>query len=320
MSTARLALNLLSPAGRNARLSILIFHRVHATPDPMFPGEVDVPRFREILGWVKDAFQVLPLDEAVQRLHQGTLPARAAAITFDDGYLDNHQQALPLLEEAGLSACFFIATGFLDGGRMWNDTLIEAARRSTLDALDVRALSTAYADLDPLPLGSWDERRSAAEQLIRRTKYLPLQERLDLVAEVARISAAILPDDLMMSSAQLRDLRARGMVVGAHTVNHPILARLPLDEARSEISTGREVLEDLLGERIGLFAYPNGKPGEDYLPEHARLVRELGFDAAVTTAPGAARWGQDLMQIPRFTPWDRTPGRFALRMMLNLRS
>lgn len=321
MSPSRLALNLLSPAGAHGRLSIFIFHRVHATPDPMFPGEVDVPRFRELLGWVKDAFQVLPLDEAVQRLQQGNLPARAAAITFDDGYADNHQQALPLLEEAGLSACFFIATGYLDGGRMFNDTLTEAARRSRLADLQVlRDLHPAYADLPALPLRHWDDRREAAEQLIRRTKYLPMSERQELVDAVAARCGEPLPEDLMMTAAQLRDMRARGMVIGAHTLKHPILARLDRDAARQEIDQGRQALESLLGERVGLFAYPNGKPGEDYLPEHVEMVRDLGFDAAVTTSPGAARQGDDRFQIPRFTPWDRTPGRFALRMMMNMRA
>jgi hypothetical protein len=117
----------LSPAGPGARLSVLIFHRVLARPDPLFPGRGGRPStFDAICRWLRHWFEVLPLDRAVQALRDGTLPARAAAITFDDGYADNHDLALPMLEAAGLSACFFIATGFLDGGRMWNDVLIEA--------------------------------------------------------------------------------------------------------------------------------------------------------------------------------------------------
>jgi 2-methylisocitrate lyase-like PEP mutase family enzyme len=72
-----------------------------------------------------------------------------------------------------------------------------------------------------------------------------------------------------------------------------------------------------LGRRIDLFAYPNGRPGRDYAPEHAKLVRELGFKAAVSTSWGAARSGHDLYQLPRFTPWDKTPLRFVLRLFRN---
>ena len=66
--------------------------------------------------------------------------------------------------------------------------------------------------------------------------------------------------------------------------------------------------EDLLGERVGLFAYPNGKPGEDYLPESVEVVRSLGFDAAVSTQWGASRFGDDLLQIKRFTQWTGSGG------------
>lgn len=129
---------LLSPSGARARLSVLIFHRVLPQPDPLFPDEIDAARFDAILGWLRSWFNVLPLDEAAQRLKDGSLPARAAALSFDDGYADNHDIALPLLQKHGLPCSFFIATGFLDGGRMWNDTLIESIRLSTKPLLDLR--------------------------------------------------------------------------------------------------------------------------------------------------------------------------------------
>jgi hypothetical protein len=68
---------------------------------------------------------------------------------------------------------------------------------------------------------------------------------------------------------------------------------------------------------VRLFAYPNGSPRRDYHAEHAALARELGFDAAVSAAWGAARAGDDLYQIPRFTPWDRADWRFGLRLAHN---
>jgi peptidoglycan/xylan/chitin deacetylase (PgdA/CDA1 family) len=303
---------LLSPAGAKARLSVLIFHRVLPKPDPLFPGEVDAAQFDAMLGWLRRWFQVLPLDEATARLKAGTLPSRAAAITFDDGYADNHDVALPLLKQHGLSATFFIATGFLGGGRMFNDSVIETVRRCRLAELDVSALG-----LGRHGLGELAQRQTAIQQLIRGIKYLELDERRQLTERIAEAAQVELPTDLMMSPDQVRALRAAGMQIGAHTVNHPILARLDLDTAGREIAESRRYLEDLLGERVGLFAYPNGKPGSDYLPEQARLVESLGFEAAVTTAWGAARQGCDPFQIPRFTPWDRSRARFGLRLARN---
>ncbi|MDG0852771.1 polysaccharide deacetylase family protein [Roseateles puraquae] len=313
-------LSLLSPAGAGARLNVLIFHRVLAQPDPLFPDEVDAARFDEILGWVKSWFNVLPLDEAARRLADGSLPARAAVLTFDDGYADNHDIALPLLRRHGLPCSFFVATGFLDGGRMWNDTLIESIRRSALPTLDLRGLQDGRGDdLGQHVLGDTAHRRAAIAALIGRVKYLPPEPRLACVNAIATRAEVAPPDDLMMSGAQVRALRAAGMQIGAHTVSHPILATLQPQQAADEIARSRDVLQALLGEKVGLFAYPNGKPGSDYLPDvHPGIVRELGFDAAVSTRWAAARRGDDIFQIPRFTPWDRSRLKFGLRLLRNL--
>lgn len=310
----RTALSLASPAGARAALSILIFHRVHARPDPLFPGEPDAERFDALLGWLRDWFRVLPLDEAVERLRRGALPARAAAITFDDGYADNLEVAAPLLRRHGLTATFFVTTGFLDGRRMWNDAVVDAVRHAQADALDA-----SFAGLGTLPLRTVGDKRAAVESLLRALKHRPPQARDEAVARVAGACRADLPPGPMMSPAQVRALHALGMGIGAHSVTHPILARLPEVRARAEIAEGREVLEGLLGERVRLFAYPNGKLGDDYDARHVAMVRALGFDAAFTTHWAAARAGVDPLQLPRFTPWDATRARFGLRLLGNLR-
>jgi len=305
-------LRLALPGGAAGRLSVLIFHRVLRQPDPLLPEETDAAYFDWQMRIVKSCFNVLPLSEAVERLSRGSLPPRALCITFDDGYADNHEVALPILQRYGLPATFFVATGFLDGGRMWNDSIIEAIRRATGDAIDLEPLG-----LGRHPIGTAARRQAATSAVIRQIKYRPLQERLDLVAALADRAGVSLPTDLMMSSLQVRSLQQAGMEIGAHTANHPILARLSREQARTEIVAGRESLEELTGIRVTLFAYPNGRPGEDYLPEHVRLVGELGFAAAFTTSCGAARCDSDRLQLPRFGPWDRTAARYLVRLGYN---
>ncbi len=312
--TLRLAMRIVSPPGPAATLSILIFHRVLAQPDPLFPGEPDVARFDALLGWLRAWFNVLPLHDALRGLARGALPARAAAITFDDGYADNLLHAVPLLRKHGLHATFFVASGFLDGGRMWNDSLIEALRATRCTHLDA-----GLAGVPVLPLRSLAERRAALDCLIPALKHLEPAARAAAVRQVAECCAVPLPDDLMLSSAQLRALRDAGMAIGAHTLSHPILARLEPAQARREIAEGRARLETLLGERVALFAYPNGKAADDYRREHVDMVRELGFDAALTTNPGVNDRYTDPFQLARFTAWDRPRWRFGLRMLDNLR-
>ena len=312
----RTALRFLSPSGAGARLSVVLFHRVLAAPDPLFPDDIDQTCFRKICDWLATWFTVLPLDQALRQQADGCLPARALSITFDDGYADNHDLAMPILRDRGLSATFFIATGFLNGGRMWNDTVVEAMRRSPHQALELSALD--LAGLDRVDLSSADARRQATHRVLSATKYLPLAERQQTVDHLARLSGAPLPNDLMMSTAQLRAMQAAGMQIGAHTVTHPILARLGDQQAAEEINAGKAALESLLQQPMTLFAYPNGKPGQDYLPRDVDLVRQAGFSAAVSTAHGAWRPGRDdRFQLPRFTPWDTQRLRFGVRMARN---
>jgi peptidoglycan/xylan/chitin deacetylase (PgdA/CDA1 family) len=304
----------MSPAGAGAPLSVLIFHRVLTEPDPLFPDEMHARRFDQMCQWLASWFNVLPLDQAVAGLKAGNLPARSACITFDDGYADNYRVAMPILRRHGLTATFFIATGFLDGGRMWNDTLIESVRGCKASQLDLSSLG-----LPALALKSMDDRKAAIATLINQIKYRPVDERVAVTERVARQAGVQLPGDLMMTSQEVLAMRRAGMQIGAHTVSHPILARLSDAQARQEIGDSKQFLERLLGERVGLFAYPNGKPGEDYSPQSVDIVRGLGFDAAVSTTWGASRGGDDVFQIRRFTPWDNTRLRFGARLLANLR-
>lgn len=315
MKLSRVLANVFSPGGTRGVLSILIFHRVLQRQDPLFPDEVDAARFDQLLNWVGTCFSVVPLDHAVEGLKVGRLPPRALSITFDDGYADNYTVALPILQKHGMSATFFIASDFLDGGRMWNDTVIESVRGSPSDELDLRVVG-----LGQYRIGSVEERRSAIDRILPQIKYLALSSRAETVSALANICGAQLSNDLMMTSVQLRALRAAGMVVGGHTRRHPILARLDDSAAFDEIVGGKADLESILGERLSLFAYPNGKPGKDYLARHVDMVRRAGYCCAVTTSSGVSRCGADVFQLPRFTPWDRTPLRFNLRLIDNMRS
>jgi peptidoglycan/xylan/chitin deacetylase (PgdA/CDA1 family) len=123
----------------------------------------------------------------------------------------------------------------------------------------------------------------------------------------------------MLTRQQVRGLRDLGFEVGGHTVNHPILARIDAARARKELAENKEDLEALLGERLRSFAYPNGTPERDFGVEHARMVRSLGYETAVTTRPGASGPQTNPFLLPRFTPWDRAPLKFCLRMVLNMR-
>ena len=123
--------------------------------------------------------------------------------------------------------------------------------------------------------------------------------------------------NLMMREEQVRELHSVGMEISAHTVTHPISLNTAPGAARREIAESGRRLAEIVRQPIRVFAYPNGKPGQDCGPEHVRMVREAGYAAAVSTGWGVAKSRSHKFQLLRFTRWDRTPGGFALRLVRN---
>lgn len=300
----------------SSRLSILIFHRVHARPDPLFPYEPDAQRFDAIVRYVAATYRVMTLKEAVGHMEQGVLPPRSLVITFDDGYADNAEVALPILQRYGAPATFFVSTGFLDGGRMWNDSVIECIRACRHDQIDLGVF-----DLGRRSLTTPTERSQVIDALLPRIKYLTLSGREKAIARLLRLcDVAELPRNLMMHSEQVIAMHRAGMEIGAHTVNHPILTSITPSEAEFEIAEGRRRLESLIDAPVVSFAYPNGKPGQDYDHTHVAMVRDLGYRGSVSTSPGVAKVGDDMYQLPRFTPWGRSLSVWGFRLALNQRN
>lgn len=317
----RLAGNLLALV-RRRRLCILTYHRVLAQPDPLLGGEIDLASFRWQMQLLAKGFTVLPLAEALQRLQQNSLPPRAVSITFDDGYRSVHTLALPVLQQLGLPATVFATTGFVEHGSMWNDRILHAVRRLPADATDWQALGLPQAllptasDLRHDP----DARTHLATLLDAHVKYLPPTERQRVIEALERHAGpASLTDqadqDLMLDRDMLVALAQAGVEIGGHTTSHPILSRLDDAQARHEITDNKVALEGILGRRLRLFAYPNGKPGLDYDQRHVAMVRGAGYEAAFTTAGGSAGAEHDCYQIPRGRPWDRRPLMFGLRLL-----
>lgn len=304
---------MLSPGGARSRLSSFIFHRVLATPDPLLPGEPDAREFDLILQWIGGQFEVLPPLEACERLRSNSLPARAAIVTFDDGYRDNREIALPILQRHRMPAAFFIATGFLNGGAMFNDRVIEAVRGARVGRIDARWLGAGEIALE-----DDEQRRDALARLLPAVKYLPLAQRLEAVARLEEACDARSQPAPMMTDAQVLELHRAGMEIGGHTRSHPILRLLDDRDAAAEIVAGRDDLAAITGQRPALFAYPNGRPGDDFDARHCTMAKDAGFRFAFTTRGGASTAVDAPFMLRRHTPWARSALRFRAQALRNL--
>lgn len=312
----RVLTTLAAPAGARARLSVFYFHRVLAEPDVMLPRALDARMFGRILDWIGAQFRVLDPLEACEALAEGRLPSRPAVISFDDGYRNNYDVALPLLRERQMTAVFFVASGFLDGSLMFNDRVIEAIRSASEESVCIPTADEGPSE--ELPLRDDVDRRTAIARFLRAVKHRPPRERDRCISDLERQVGAAARTELMMRPEHVRALHRGGMRIGGHTRTHPILCATDDLEAQREIDGGLEDLASLIGERPALFAYPNGKRQVDYDARHVAMVRRSGCRFAFSTEPGAASASTEPLELPRFTPWIRTRTRFSLQALQNL--
>lgn len=295
-------------------LSILIYHRVLPEYDFMRPSEPTIKDFDWQMSLVSRYFTPLSLAKALELMDRGELPENAICVTFDDGYADNESCALPILKKWKIPATVFVSTGFINGGRMWNDTVVETIKCAG-EYIDLRKVG-----LDEYTFKDSESKRTVAQKILTEIKHREVEQRAEAVDFIESLAEQSLPNDLMATDQQILNLDAAGVEIGGHTVNHPILAKLNDARAEQEIIDGKVHLESILSKRLRYFAYPNGKLGVDYLESQVRIVKEAGFEAAVSTTWGVSTGNSDRYQLARFTPWDKRPDKFLLRLLMNQKS
>lgn len=274
-------------------------------------SEINLIEFDTIFRWLSKFCQCYQLNYIFRENKKCRVGKQGLSVTFDDGYADNYEIAMPILKRYRISATFFIASGYLNGGWMWNDGIIEAASKT--DQLDLDLTKIGYENY---PLTTITDKKNCIDDLLNNIKYLPTEKRTELAKRILEIADVPEPTHLMMTDEQVQQMHQAGMEIGGHTVNHPILTSVDKATSRREINENKEYLESLIGEPLHSFAYPNGKPGKDYGPEHVALVKEAGYQCAVSTAWGRVNKNSDPFQLPRFTPWDKNPWKFMLRLKL----
>jgi peptidoglycan/xylan/chitin deacetylase (PgdA/CDA1 family) len=295
------------------KLSVFLFHKVPQQCDPLVPADVNMARFEQLLDHTFSKLHVLPLEEAIGRLQAGTLPRRAACITFDDGYPDWLAGVAPALRRRNLHATFFITSGQFDGVPLWHERILAAVHRLPGPLLDL-----GIPFLPAQPVGSIDERRRQVQRLEQVLKYLTLFRREQILMQLEAEAGVRATDVPVMSEVQLRDLHSQGFGIGAHTALHPILDYCNPDEVEREIGGARERLQAIVRGPVNGFAYPNGRPYADFSRLHVDAVKRAGYRYAVTTHWGVAGASTSRFQIPRFTPWAEHDWHVTYQLVRNL--
>jgi peptidoglycan/xylan/chitin deacetylase (PgdA/CDA1 family) len=245
---------------------------------------------------------LISVDEMHRRLMAREFGRRFACVTFDDGYRDNKQWAYPILKQADVPFAIYVATGFADRlGKLWWLALEQVIARNARFALVMNGRETHF---DCADVGAKVE---AFEKLYWWLRGLPSEQALlstmdDLAARYGVDMAAFCAEQCM-DWREIGELAGDPLVtIGAHTVNHPMLAKAAEGDVRTELKMSRAVIAAALGKAPEHLAYPYGDPTTAGTREF-RIAAELGFKTAVTTRPGVlfAEHADHLTALPRLS-------------------
>jgi peptidoglycan/xylan/chitin deacetylase (PgdA/CDA1 family) len=272
-------------------LTVLTYHRINDDPagQPFDDGVIDASsaELDAQVGLLRRHFNLIGLEDLLRFLAGRPLPKNPAIISFDDGYRDCFDRALPVLEKHGAKAVFFIPTSYLSERRVfWWDRIAYAIKRSRVDRLRL-----TYPEPIELELG--DRPASVIRRLqaiVKRRYALDIQRFLEELTQAACVewSAELerrYADDLIMTWDQVRSMRAAGMEIHSHTRTHRILQTVPASELVAELAGARADLEEQLGEPVRALSYPVGYPIAKN-PVIRSAVQDAGYDLGFSNTSG----------------------------------
>jgi peptidoglycan/xylan/chitin deacetylase (PgdA/CDA1 family) len=267
--------------------AILMFHHVQPAGAPLVMNQglaITPDFFAQTIETLLDlGFDLVSLDQAVDALAAGGRTRPFAALTFDDGYRDNFEYAVPILNQFAAPYAIYVAPGFADGAlRAWWEDLELAIQRLS------RIVIAIDGDNVDLPAGDRASKRAAAAVLGPRLRQLPGEQARDLAANLLAHSGVEVPrgDPIFMAWDEIRTLAKSPLcTIGAHTMTHARLAGLDLAGARFEMQESKRRVEAELAAPVRHFAYPYGGADAAGRREFA-LAEEAGFVSATTTRPG----------------------------------
>lgn len=274
-------------------LRILAYHRVMPVPDPEhYPFDMEListtpEEFRAQMLLVRERYRPMRLSDVAAAINAGeSLPPDAVVITFDDGYDDNYRIVYPILKELGVPATFFISTGHIDSGRPYaydwlvHMILLTGAPRLVLPELEMDLAMPA----------SRNERRELAGRVLDAMKEISALAQAAMIRRLEEewkmpSAHAYPPECRPMNWQQLREMRAAGLEIGSHGVNHWMLSKLPREELEREVFDSRDALLRELGPMPLLMSYPVGS-NRAFDRQVIEVTRDAGFDLACSYISG----------------------------------
>ena len=265
-----------------SQVAILIYHSICPKKDNWILGPLSPESFETQMKYFTQNYEILSLDKLVQYANSGkSFPKKAVVITFDDGYKDNYLYAYPILKKYKIPATIFLTTGYIGGSELfwWDKVAYVIESDTSIKNLNLK-------DLGSYPLQSELDRTRAKLKICERLTKLSNDNKNSIIENLLDIFQVEIPHDLskkiILSWKEVKEMDKAGITFGAHSVNHPILINMPLEQTKNEIVQSKQDIEEKLGKEVTAFSYPNG----NYNAEIVELIKKNGFTCAVSVYPG----------------------------------
>lgn len=287
-------------AWRGDPVTILTYHTLGADAEA-FDAWTVVRKsdFLAQMQHVRRDYDIVSLDDVLNESMPGMVGRRPrAVVTFDDGHTGLHEILLPIVERERLPVTIYVATGHIETGcPYWFDRVMNALQSTAPHTVDLRPLGG-----EPIQVGTAGGARNwaAISNVLEALKTQAPQRREEIARAIVDVTEGISKPHfaplMPMSQDQLIDVsRSRWVTIGAHTHDHALLDKVPLEHAVHSIQKCVELLTEWTGRAVDHFAYPNG----NYSQSLAKQVAAMGFRSAVTTREGLWTEGQSLYELPR---------------------
>ncbi|RKM60413.1 polysaccharide deacetylase family protein [Butyrivibrio sp. CB08] len=249
-------------------IQVLFFHRVIEKKDDPWGLEVRPEMFDQYIRYIAENYNVKRFEEDWSDVKEKTL-----VITFDDGYWDNVEYALPILEKYKVPATVFVSTGNLDTpNEFWWDRLARL-----------------------VPSDKLVEKRNELRKLSPRERDKALEE----MEQEGNAFRERLVTDRTLTNDELKRLSdSEFITIGGHTVNHNALLYQTEEQQRYELMHSKKIIEDIIGKKITTFSYPFGQR-DTYSDTTIRLLNECGFTRAASTVQELTGRDFNPYEIPR---------------------
>jgi len=251
---------------------------------------------------LKNLYQVVSIEDIASIFASGHLDGRYAFISFDDGFTNNFNHALPVLRENNVPAVFYINTGYIGKNRLlWTEFITAALIFTSVKSLRLKLEKEHHFDLSRA-----EGKLKASVEIRNFLKKKSFSEAEDFMALIQLLTATenLSPEIdaeryRFMNWDEVKAMNDQGMIIGSHTHEHMLLNMIPDEQTEFELSISKKLIEEHTGKVCRHFSYPNGGPG-NFTQNHFRLIEKAGFATAATQIKGFNTLGANPYGLFRF--------------------